>query len=304
MGKNEDSRDRAGQALVDERERLREQLFDLLDPVMTALGLVTAVLLVVEFAADLSPRQAVWVDRAQAAIWAIFTVEFAVQFGLAPRKLHFLRGHWPAAIAVVLPAFRAFRVLRAARALRSLRLVRLVGGTNRAMQALRAMLRGRQFGYLVALTLLIVALGTAGIHVFERDQPEANIRTVGDALWWASCMVTTINNEKYAVSPEGRVLAVLLRVYAAAIFGLVTANIASYVVGQRQEERANQPEGAHGATQALLEEVRQLRAELRAYRSGADVPDSRPAEDADRALPDRVRQVGGASGANRPPHDS
>ena len=115
-GGDEDDRVPARQELAEERESLREQLFDLLDPVMTALGLVTAVLLVVEFAADLSPRQATWVDRAQLAIWAIFTVEFAVQFGLAPRKLHFLRGHWLAAIAVVLPAFRAFRILRAARA--------------------------------------------------------------------------------------------------------------------------------------------------------------------------------------------
>lgn len=263
-------------ALADERETLRAQLFDLLDPVLTALGLVTAALLVVEFAADLTPRQATWVDRAQLAIWAIFAVEFAVQFALAPRKLPFLRGHWPAAIAVALPAFRAFRVLRAARALRSLRLVRLLGGTNRAMGALRAMLRGRQFGYLAALTLLVVALATAGIQILERDQPGANIRTLGDALWWASCMITTINNEKYAVSPEGRILAVLLRVYAAAIFGLLTANIASYFVGQRREEWATRADGAAHETRELLEEVRRLRAELRSSRSSQATDQSAP----------------------------
>ena len=265
-GEDVDGRDRERRALADERESLRAQLFDLLDPALTALGLVVAALLVAEFAADLTPRQAAWVDRAQLAIWALFTVEFAVQFALAPRKLAFLRGHWLAALAVVLPAFRAFRLVRAARALRSLRLVRLLGGTNRAMRALRAMLRGRQFGYLVALTLLVVALGAAGIRALERGQPGATIHTLGDALWWAACLVTTINSEKYAVSPEGRVLAVLLRVYAAAIFGLLTANIASYLVGRRQAEQADEPEGGKQATGALLEEVRQLRAELRARR--------------------------------------
>lgn len=259
-------------ALAAEREGLRAQLFDLLDPALTVLGIVTALLLVVEFTAALTPRQATWVDRAQLAIWAIFTVEFAVQFTLAPRKLPFLRGHWLAAISVALPAFRAFRLLRAARALRSLRLVRLVGGTNRAMRALREMLRGRQFGYLVALTLLVVALGTAGIYVLERDQPGATIRTVGDALWWAACVVTTINSEKYAVSPEGRILAVLLRVYAAAIFGLVTANIASYFVGRRQEEREGPPEARAAALEALRAEVRQLRVELRSQRAAEDGP--------------------------------
>ncbi|MDP9372932.1 MAG: ion transporter [Chloroflexota bacterium] len=260
----ETERDERRRALAEERESLRVELFDWLDPVMTALGLVTLVLLLVEFAADLSPRQLAWVNRAQQVIWAAFAVEFAVQFALAPRKLHFLRTHWLAAIAVVLPALRVFRALRAARALRSLRLVRLVGGTNRAMKALRQMLRGRQFGYLVAITLLAVAVGTVGIYFFERDQPEANIRTLGDALWWASCMVTTINNERFAVSAEGRVLAVLLRVYAAAIFGLVTANIASYFVGKRQEEAAAEASAA-GAPDAAstAEELRRLREEVR-----------------------------------------
>ena len=159
---------------------------------------------------------------------------------------------------MLLPALRVFRALRAARALRSFRLVRLVGGTNRAMGALRAMLRGRQFGYLVALSLLVVALATAGVYVFERDQPATTIRTVGDALWWASCMVTTMNNEKYAVSLEGRTLGVLLRIYAAAIFGLVTANIASYFVGERQREAVSAlPSG-------VAEELSLLRAEVRA----------------------------------------
>ena len=268
-------------ALDDERESLRAQLFDWLDPIMTALGLLALLLLLVEFAADLSPRQATWVARAQLVIWAIFAVEFAVQFTLAPRKLRYLRTHWLAAIAVALPAFRAFRALRAARALRSLRLIRLVGGTNRAMRALRDILRGRQFGYLVALTLLVVAASSAGIYVFERDQPEATIRTIGDAVWWAACTVTTVNSEKYAVSLEGRVLAVLLRIYAVAIFGLITANIASYLVGKRQEEAAAAA-GASGQAPVpavVAEELRLLREEVRLLR----LHDQRPAAPGSRA---------------------
>lgn len=241
-------------SLAEERESLRAQLFDWLDPCMTVLGLITLVLLLVEFAVDLPPRQAAWVERSQLIIWAIFAVEFAIQFLLAPRKLHFLRTHWFAAVAVALPAARVFRALRAARALRSLRLVRLLGGTNRAMKALRAMLRGQQFGYLIALTLLAVAAGTVGIAYFERGQPDAVIRSFGDALWWAACMVTTINNEKYVVSPEGRILGVLLRLYAVSIFGLVTANIASYFVGQRQAQASEDS--------ATAAELRRLRAEV------------------------------------------
>jgi voltage-gated potassium channel len=79
-------------------------------------------------------------------------------------------------------------------------LLRLLGGTNRAVRVLRKMLSGRRLGYLLALTVLVIAVGTVGVYVAERGERGADILTLGDALWWASCLVTTINNELYPVS--------------------------------------------------------------------------------------------------------
>jgi hypothetical protein len=96
---------RAGQ-LETERESLRRQLAEWLDPVMTILGLLTLVLLLVEFGANLTPSQAAWVNAAELAIWAIFVLEFAAQLLLARDKPACLRSNWLTAIAVLVPALR------------------------------------------------------------------------------------------------------------------------------------------------------------------------------------------------------
>jgi voltage-gated potassium channel len=113
------------------------------------------------------------------------------------------------------------------------------------MRVLQRVARGRQFAYLAGLTVLVTLLSAVGVLFFDRGVEGATIRTFGDALWWAAAMVTTINNEAYAVSPEARLVALLLRVFAVSVFGLVTAAVASYFVGQQAEERAGAATGRH-----------------------------------------------------------
>ena len=98
------------------------------------------------------------------AIWIVFIAEFLLRFTLAPEKLPFLRRNWLTILSLVVPAFRllrGLRFLRAARALRGARLIRIVGTANRSMNALKATLRRRRFGYVLGLTALVVALGAA-----------------------------------------------------------------------------------------------------------------------------------------------
>jgi voltage-gated potassium channel len=225
---------------------------------MVGLGLAFLVLLVVDFAgAAVTLAQRLWLDRALTAIWVTFVLDFAVRFVVAPKKFAFLRANWLAAASLALPFLRPLRVLRALRAARSLSLVRLLGGANRGMRVLQRVARGRQFAYLAGLTVLVTLLSAVGVLFFDRGVEGATIRTFGDALWWAAAMVTTINNEAYAVSPEARLVALLLRVFAVSVFGLVTAAVASYFVGQQAEERA----GAATGDTAVGEDLAELRRE-------------------------------------------
>ncbi len=251
----------------EERSELLEHLQALLEPAMATLGLVFLVLLLFDFASDdLGDSAQRRVDWAFQAIWAAFLLDFGLRFVVAPEKGAFLRQNWFGALSLAVPFLRPLRALRAARALRSIRLFRLLGGLNRGIRVVRQVTRGRQFAYVAVLTVLVALGGAVGVLYFDRDVPGAQIETLGDAVWWSAAMVTTINNEKYVVSPEARVIAILVRVYAVSVFGYITASIASYLVGKPTPNEA--PGGRPVDPRA---EIRALREELSALRRDLDV---------------------------------
>ncbi|GAA4710831.1 potassium channel family protein [Sphingomonas lutea] len=199
------------------------------------------------------------------AIWAIFIVEFLVRFALAPEKLPFLRSNWLTLIALVVPALRLFRAaafLRVARAARGFRLVRIVGTANRSMNALQATLVRRGFAYVLGLTLLVIALGAAGMLSLENSKESTGgFTSYGHALWWTGMLVASLGTDFWPVTSEGRLLAMLLALYGLAVFGYITATFASFFVGRDAERHKRTTHD--GDMKALLDEVRALREELR-----------------------------------------
>jgi voltage-gated potassium channel len=204
-------------------------------------------------------------------IWGIFVADFAIRFVLAPRKAVYLRNNWITVLSLAVPALRVLRiarfvrVLRVARATRSLRLVKVVGSLNRGMRALRATMRRRGVGYAIVLTFIITLVGAAGMYAFESSLMTAEgLNTYADALWWTAMIMTTIGSDFWPQTAEGRILTFLLSVYAFAIFGYLTATLASFFIGREVEsgegELANPRhlEALHKELQALREEIQRL----------------------------------------------
>lgn len=199
---------------------------------MLLLSFVWLGLVVVEFGWGTSAL----LETFGVAIWAVFLLEFALRFTLAPAKLTFLRTNWLTVIALIVPAlrlFRALRFLRAARALRGVRLVRIVGTANRGMNALGAALKRRRLGYVVALTMLVALLGAGGMLTFEpAAEVEGGFESYGDALWWTAMLLVTMGSEFWPRTAEGRILCFLIALYGFSVFGYVTASFASFFVGR------------------------------------------------------------------------
>lgn len=241
-----------------ERWSVLEDLDDWLRLPMAVLSLIWLLIVVAELA---------WGERGLLSnfglvIWVVFLAEFAIRFFLAPEKLPFLRSNWLTIVALVLPAlriFRALRLVRAARALRGARLIRIVGAANRGMAALRATLRRRQFGYVAALTVLIVFLGAAGMANFEpAGEVEGGFASYAHALWWTAMLVTSIGSDFWPVTTAGRILALLLSVYGLAVFGYITASFASFFIGRDAEEPAA-PVAGSADLERIAAEIRELR---------------------------------------------
>ena len=218
-----------------ERWKLTAQLVRGLDRPMLLLSGVWLVLLVIEFTRGLSS----WLQTVNDVIWLAFVLQFAVEFAIAPNRSVYLRKRWVTALSLALPALRLLRlariarITRLARPARGLRLARLLGALNRGMRSVSRGFKRRGLGYLTLLTLVVAITGAAGMYSFEMDAPRGTgFEDYSTALWWTAMLLTTMGSEYWPQTPEGRILCLLLALYAFGVFGYVTAAIAAYFVGK------------------------------------------------------------------------
>lgn len=223
------------------RAELDRRIEHWLELPMALLGAVWLILLVIELLRGSTP----WNNTASQAIWVIFVIEFAFRFSVSPTKLRFLRRNWITALSLILPALRVLRfariarLMRMGRTVRAVRVARLLGSFNRGMRTLGSTMQNRGFAYVVTLTAIVLLLGAAGMYAFERDGSaggnQQGFATFAGALWWTAMLLTTMGSEHWPRSSEGRLVCLLLSVYAFAVFGYITATLASYFVGSDAE---------------------------------------------------------------------
>jgi voltage-gated potassium channel len=231
-----------------------------LEQPMIVLGFVWLVLLLVELLWGIGP----WLQRAITTIWIVFIVDFVLRLVLAPRRAPYLRRNWLTAIALLIPALRMFRFVRLLpllRATRSVRLIRLVTSLNRGMRALGRTMRRRGFAYVIMMSVLVLFSGAAGIYAFENLPGGRGLDTYGEALWWTAMIMTTMGSDYWPQTPEGRVLCFLLALYAFAVFGYVTATLASFFIDQDAADARSMVAG-EPSLRALRDEIASLRREL------------------------------------------
>jgi voltage-gated potassium channel len=218
-------------SLPKERFRLLKNIENLLEGPMILLGFAWLALLIVELIDGL-PRV---LEHLSLVIWGLFILDFLLKFILAPAKKIFLRNNWLTAISLLIPALRVFRIVRLFRVIRGIRLVKVVGSLNRSMRSLAAAMSRRGFGYVMALTTIVTLGGAAGMFALEKGNE--GFANYGLALWWTAMRVITAGSDFWPITTEGRTLAFLLSLFGYAIFGYVTATLATFFIGRDAEEK-------------------------------------------------------------------
>jgi len=230
---------------------------------MLVLAFVWLGLFIIELIWGLSPL----LNIVSNVIWIIFILDFLVKFALAPHKLSYIKHHWLTVISLLLPALRTFRLvrvvrsLRTLRAIRGLRLLRVMTRTNRGMRALSASFNRRGFSYVIVLTLVVILVGAAGMYTFEHELSNSGLDNYGTALWWTAMIMTTMGSDYWPRTPEGRVLCIILSLYAFAVFGYVTATLATFFIGQDVDNDEAELGGVKSITK-LHNEITELRSEI------------------------------------------
>lgn len=183
--------------------------------------------------------------------WIAFTIDYLMRLYLAPRRGRwFLRNIHEFAM-VALPMFRPLRLLR---------LVTLAGVVQRSGGAA---LRGRVVTYSVAVTGLLILVGSLAMLDAERHEPGAVITSFSDALWWSTATVTTVGyGDLSPVTGTGRLIAVGLMIAGIGLLGVITATLASWLVQKvGDQDEANQV-ATRNQVAELTAQIEMLRAEI------------------------------------------
>jgi len=149
-------------------------------------------------------------------ISVIYGTDMAVRTYLSKRRFHYLTHHPVGVLAVVLPVIRLVF---------SLRLLRAMFKKGNTVHFLFV-------SVVLLLNLMIIVWG------FERTAPDANITTIGIAIWWGCVTVFTVGyGDYYPITTEGRIAAVGIMVLGLTTAAVITAQIASSFMDQAQSRR-------------------------------------------------------------------
>lgn len=235
-----------------ERNTLLRRIENAAEGPLVFLGFLWLVLIIVDLIWGLNPV----LKTVSAVIWIIFILDFIGKFILAPEKWKYLKRNWLMAISLIVPAIRAVRVVRLVRLFRGASLLKVVASLNKGMRSVGATFKRRGVGYVLALTLVIIFSGAAGMFAFESHQPDG-FKTYGEALWWTAMLLTSLGSEYWPQTAEGQALCLLLGIYGFCVFGYLTATLASLFVGNDAEDKDAPVAGADDI-KALQKKIDQL----------------------------------------------
>jgi len=188
--------------------------------------------------------------------WFGFVVDLILRWVFDGERRTFVRRHWLLILAVVLPPLR----------------VVLVGYVVVRLARSPAQLRNRLSLYSLYLTILVVTFGAIIVLAFEKQNPQANIKNYGQALWWAVCTIATVGYGDYTpVTTGGRISATLVILTGLATISIVTATIASrFVSGPTTAAEFEETEVSMGDIETRLARIEAALAALSA--ASADAP--------------------------------
>src|SRR6187551_3003964 len=218
-------------------------------------------------------------------ICVIFLIDFAYEIsGSHPRREYFLRKRGWLDLLGSIPSLGILRItalLRLFRLSRLARVLRLLGGQKRGA-LVRDVVRNRsQYALFLTVLLAIMVMTVSSVLVlqFEGRSPDANIKTGGDALWWALVTITTVGyGDFFPVTTLGRFVGAFVMLSGVGIIGALASILSSLLLSptpEESEQAADQAAASANAAAAdtgsgVQAELAQTRAELARTRESLD----------------------------------
>jgi voltage-gated potassium channel len=170
------------------------------------------------------------------------------------KRRYFFRASGWADLLSAVPLLRFLRVIHLTRVVRAIRRA----GRERVFAELNETRAAATFAFTIFLVFVVLEVSGALIFAVEGSNPEANIKSPGDALWWGLVTITTVGyGDEFPVSPGGRVIGVFLLFAGIGLFSVLTGFIANAFLTPRRRGRGiagADPADAIGRLRGLLDE--------------------------------------------------
>jgi voltage-gated potassium channel len=192
-------------------------------------------------------------------ICVLLLIDFGIRFYQAESKLAFLKWGWIDLLASI-PNVPFLRVGRLVRILRIIRLLRAIRATHKITSLVLKNKLQTGVTSIVLTAFLLVMFCSIGILICEQQNPDANIKTAGDAIWWSVTTITTVGyGDKYPVTGEGRIVAMILMVSGIGLFGILSGLAASFFLGSKQQTIVHEENKILARLEKLEEKIDQLK---------------------------------------------
>lgn len=180
-------------------------------------------------------------------IWALVIAEYCVRLAIVPDRRGYLRRRWIEPVTLVVPVLALTHVTGVERA--------SIVVSEMTLRVTSVMRHHSLFRVLVGAIVIVLA-GAWVVMIDEAHHANANIHGYGDAVWWAFVTVTTVGyGDKYPVTTDGRVVAVLLMLVGIGLIGTLTATVASFFVKEHTDTSQEKTHQGHLMLAAKIEEI-------------------------------------------------
>ena len=200
------------------------------------------------------------------SIWVLFILYFGLRLTISDDRKSFLRRNWIVVLAILvsilrlIPLLQRFGEVRAVTATFGMQVVWIFASADQGMRSVRRALGRRGTGYALAFTVVVIFAGAAGMLHFERESNDSlGIHTYPNAIWWTAMQMTNIGTAYSPATRGGRVLCLGISVYAAGMFGYLTALFATFLIDREAKTPKVESGVANQSLQEVKEEIVQLR---------------------------------------------
>jgi voltage-gated potassium channel len=189
--------------------------------VLAALG--------VQVALPIDTETSVILTSIDNGICLVFLIDFLLRLRDAADRWQYFRTTGWIDLLSSIPAVGVLRAGRFARVVRILRLIRVFCSSRQLLDFLLRKKAESAFAAATATAVLVLTVGSIGILICERDEPESSIKDGADALWWAFVTMTTVGyGDMYPVTNAGRVVAAFVMITGVGLFGTFSGFVASW----------------------------------------------------------------------------